>query len=568
MMRRKLALLVLATAALAGVALVAGSVRADGKPKTPKRVLIVLFDQMRPDYPDRFGMTNVKKLRDEGTSFEDAYLGYMGSETVISHNVIVSGQAPNHMGWVDEAYRDTHNLFGKNVPGESPKMHITGDLALSDFETLIAHEGYPKLSDYLHGKSPGSKFIVVGQKSYAVESAVAGSGDIAVRMSGRGSASTCPALGGRWRSPAGRNVPTYLTTPTCGRFYVNSDSGNDYGTKAAFPSWMYPEDGNRFFPGTDSAHLGGDVWVADAAMAMMENENWSGMFVTLGGIDKAGHMWGADHDTDGHDCAVGTGQVHVDCAAKIADQQLGRILQKLDDLGQLDETLIVLTADHGATHGGTLIEGGTTGSTFYGRTGADAGNSNWYYGKAGDVIDAGAGGVSPGNLYDNPSPLLQPLLLTGNVQFNYQSTSIQSWLRDTSDAKKEQAAEIMLSLPGVTASYVKDGDHFKLFGTNHMTKSEEKWWKKTAKDIVDTLAADSGPDVVGLLHDDVSYGVYGDHGGASEEVQRVPVVFWSAGAKGGASGEDFQSTDILPTILKELGIKPTHKMDGKARNVK
>ena len=45
---------------------------------------------------------------------------------------------------------------------------------------------------------------------------------------------------------------------------------------------MYPEEADRFFPGTDTAHLGGDVWVADAAMAMMEHENWSGMFVTLG----------------------------------------------------------------------------------------------------------------------------------------------------------------------------------------------------------------------------------------------------------------------------------------------
>ena len=47
------------------------------------------------------------------------------------------------------------------------------------------------------------------------------------------------------------------------------------------------------------------------------------------------------------------------------------------------------------------------------------------------------------------------------------------------------------------------------------------------------MAADSGPDVVGLLHDDTSYGVYGDHGGASEEVQRVPMVFWSSDDKHG-----------------------------------
>ena len=110
------------------------------------------------------------------------------------------------MGWTDEAYRDTENLFGRGTDA----MHITGDLSLADFGTLIEHEGYPKLADYLHGAFPGTKFIAVGEKSYAVESAVAPTGDIGVRMSGR-SSSTLDAcgleLGGRYRQPAGKAVP-------------------------------------------------------------------------------------------------------------------------------------------------------------------------------------------------------------------------------------------------------------------------------------------------------------------------------------------------------------------------
>ena len=102
----------------------------------------------------------------------------------------------------------------ENLFGAAPDaMHITGDLSLADFGTLISHEGYPKLADYLHGAFPGTKFIVVGEKSYAVESAVAPTGDIGVRMSGR-SSSTLDAcgleLGGRYRQPSGKDVPTYL----------------------------------------------------------------------------------------------------------------------------------------------------------------------------------------------------------------------------------------------------------------------------------------------------------------------------------------------------------------------
>ena len=84
-------------------------------------------------------------------------------------------------------------------------------------------------------------------------------------------------------------------------------------------------------PGNDPAHLGGDTWAADAAMKIMENENWSGMLLTMGGIDKIGHMWGGglvdNTITTGPDAMV-----HMPFVAKNADDQVGRIIQKLRDL--------------------------------------------------------------------------------------------------------------------------------------------------------------------------------------------------------------------------------------------
>ena len=229
------------------------------------------------------------------SNYKNAYLGYMASETVIAHNVIPSGLLPKNMGYTDEAYRDHGNVFGKGVDA----MHITGDLSLADFTTIQKNHGQPylKLADYLHTAQPGSKFITVGEKSYAVETATAGSGrhrGAPVRPQDRTTPATRPTgAAATSRSPAspttrpgvGRRARTFPTTsplrtpsdPTlCGRFYINSDSNNHYGTKDAFPSWLYPSDGNRYWPGNDPKHLGGDTWVADAATAMMEKENWSG----------------------------------------------------------------------------------------------------------------------------------------------------------------------------------------------------------------------------------------------------------------------------------------------------
>ncbi len=547
-----------------------GAVVAQESDAPPNRVLIVLFDQMVPGYADRFDMPNFRAVRDAGTNFKRAYLGYMASETVMAHNVITSGMLPKHMGWTDEAYRDAGNLFGRGVDA----MHITGDLSLADFGTLITNEDYPKLADHLHAAFPGTKFIVVGEKSYAVESAVAPTGDIGVRMSGR-SSSTLDAcgtmLGGRYRFPTGKNVPSYLlegplpAPATCGRFFINSSDTLHYGTRDAFPSWIYPEDGNRFFPGTDASalagHTGGDEWVADAAIEMIERENWSGMFLTLGGIDKSAHMWGAQSDVPPEDCSTGEAQTHVACAAAIADEQFGRVLDAVEALDAADggETLVVLTADHGATFG----------EQFYGKQGpVGISNSNWYYAPVG-VYDAGSTGafVPPSDpLYNTPSPALQPLIDTGNVQFSYQSTAIETWLLDRSTAKKREGAAAILELPGVIASYWRDGSGFRLFGTNAMTGPEKAWWKQHGQELVNTMAAANGPDLIGLMHDRVSYGVLGDHGGAQQSVQRVPMVFWSSDlAFANDTGAPFKTIDVMPTILDVMGIDPLAAMDGQPR---
>jgi arylsulfatase A-like enzyme len=219
---------------------------------------------------------------------------------------------------------------------------------------------------------------------------------------------------------------------------------------------------------------------------------------------------------------------------------------------------VVLTADHGATFG----------QNFYGKTAAGSSDSNWYYAPpALGVWDAGSAGVLDTATYSNPSPAVAQLNADGNVQFSYQSTALESWLIDNSLAKKKQGAKNMLAMPGVIASYWKDGNQFKLFGTHSMSSSEKSWWKAHGQEIVNTMAAPDGPDVIGLEHDRSSYGVYGDHGGAQESVQRVPMVFWAPGMKGDSTRETFRTADVMPTILRTMGIPITSQTDGRAHSL-
>ena len=98
-----------------------------------------------------------------------------------------------------------------------------------------------------------------------------------------------------------------------------------------------------------------------------------------------------------------------------------------------------------------------------------------------------------------------------------------------------------------------------------MTPCERSWWKQHGQAIVDTMASSNGPDVVGLLHDRTSYGVYGDHGGATEEVAARADGVLVAGHGVHNTSATFHTMDVLPTILRAMGIPLTHPVDGQAR---
>jgi len=558
--------------------LLAASVAVAG---TPKRVMIVVIDQMRPEYAKQYDMTNVLWLQSHGIDYNKAYVGDMASETVVSHNVMVSGQFPKHMGWSDEAFRDVDNLFAFGAN----KIVTSGDLGYLDYVKLIQAAGnYPKLGDYLHKKFPGTIVANVGQKGYQVESMAAESSDFWVRMGSKKVPGTVnsdgsvvpsiPGLPGNYRGPSGK-VPGYIKTPPLPqnpyRYYISSGNSSTntslgfippadyYGTKVDKPAWLYPEDG-RYVPSPYTRNLSGDIWVADAAMAMMEKEPWSGMFITLSAMDKIGHMWGGGSVDNLQnytwDPSSMFNWVHMPFAAQNADAQLGRIIAKLKELGQFKDTLILVTADHG-------VQDSANG--YYGTDVYDGANAGGWY--AGTWSYPGAANNT------NPGPVsIKPLMDTGNVEFSYQSVAMETWLKDWSWAKKVDAAQVMGTLPGIIATYVKseDGDSYVLQSASTstpMTSAEMDWWQLHGQELVDTMAWKGSADVVGLMQDRVSYAAYGDHGGAQMQVQRIPMVFYAPGMQSLTRGTKFRLVDIMPTVLRTMGIPQMAPMDGTAYNL-
>jgi arylsulfatase A-like enzyme len=316
---------------------------------------------------------------------------------------------------------------------------------------------------------------------------------------------------------------------------------------------MYPLEGNRLVPGFDPAHLGGDVWSADVAIDVIENDpNWHGMLVSLGGIDKAGHMWGPNDQGEPGALPGSVEEMrHLPFAARTADEQVGRIVSALETAGILDETLIVITADHGAQ----------AGERFHGINQPSRSDFNWYYG-----VETTSGTNED---YRMPSPAIQQLVdaMGGNLGFSYQDSHIAVFPNDRSTASLQGAAAAVRQLPDVVAAYYRQNDRYVRFGSiAPLGREESSWFKRHAQELLNTMAAESGPDVVGLLHDGVTYGVYGDHGGHQALVQDIPIIFsWSGLRDGATPSQEFRSADILPTILTLMGIRfDPGSMDGRA----
>jgi hypothetical protein len=181
---------------------------------------------------------------------------------------------------------------------------------------------------------------------------------------------------------------------------------------------------------------------------------------------------------------------------------------------------------------------------------------NWYYGQeSGPLAD---------EAYLDPSPAIQQLkdALTPpngetNLRFSYQDAHIAAWLNDASAARKQEAAEAILDLPDVIASFslADDADDYMLVGTNVASGPERSWFTQHGEALVDTMAAPYGPDVVALLRDNTTYGVKGDHGGHQRQVQRIPMVFSWPGLEATARAEPMRLVDVLPTILTTMEIE-------------
>ena len=478
-------------------------------PAAPDRVVIMVFDQMRPDYIDRFNLEHFKRLRASARDYPDAYIGHLASQTVVSHLVIPTGMAPRELPWQDDAFIDVAGVLGK--PGGAYDADELSREQIWQFLERIPRDRFlpARITDAL------GPVFAVGEKDYAAETFGGPHASAVV---------TLAKVDGRC-VPSGVNVPSYIANNP--RFSL--DCSEAYGTGY---STIYALDGSRYVPGNDPARPGGDVWTADAALEIMRREDWSALFLTFGGIDKVAHMLG---EQDGRGLVSVPSEYRLADVLRIADAQLGRILNELEARDFTDRTMVVVTADHGGQRHDVYLGNGRS-------------QSCCPFENVSDPV--------------NPPYWLDHLNQLGTLRTAYADSSINLWLADQSEANEQALTRGLQDVSGVTEIYAKrrSGTEYRyeqvFANLEPQSAAFQAWARQYSSELVNTMASAGGPDLVALMADGYGFGRIGGHGGAQEKVQRIPMIIRVPGEPPSTRTVPMRLMDVAPEVMRVLNLQP------------
>lgn len=498
--------------------------------QTPRRVMVLVFDQMRAEYIERFDLSNFKRAQKMGVNFDHGFVGHLESNTIISHPVISTGNLPRNLPWSAQVSKDTEGRLGAKDDFYSPAL-----LKPEQWMTLLQTTcGDSSILARLKRVNDGPTFAVA-QKEYA---AYTYGGPYCETIIALGSAFKTGEFKG-YHSVAGVNVPSYIREPIGNRFYL--EAKYKWGSEVE----RYSLKGSGYISGRDPNREGGDAWVGDVvAKIMTEEPEWAAILASFGATDKVSHVL-AEHDGPTQAQWAKAYGINLQDTLHKADAQLGRILDRLESQDLLKETALVITADHG----------GQKNSVFHGRNVPGRHGHDQNFGRAINF-----------DYTSDPNPHLKPLIDTGWLEMVTMDTMGLFWTSPLDSGQRSQFARLASEMPGVAEVFGKtpEGNYERLFRSSKLKGAQLSWAQRNHRQLANTLGGPSGPDFVSFFFDSNGYALIGAHGGAQELVQRIPMIVISPNLarRGARSTAPMRLVDVNPVLGRLLEL-PDHKgLDG------
>jgi predicted AlkP superfamily pyrophosphatase or phosphodiesterase len=345
---------------------------ADSEPARPRLILQITVDQLRGDlinrYYDRLGDGGLRYLIDQGLVYTNAHHSHANTETIVGHTTLATGATPSIHGMVGNVWLDRNSgELTYNI--EDPRYPVLSKDAGVDQNTEIDPTQRTARSD---GRSPAR--ILVSTFSDELTLFQGGQSKVyGVSVKDRGAVSMAGHTGKAfWFS---KKASEFITSSFYYDKYpdwVNEWNAQQPVSKYAGESWQlmhdqstylfgksddrpwetelpgygrtfphpYGKPGDRYFTTLLTVSPAGDEMTLDFAKALIENEDIGDdeitdyLAVSFSSTDYVGHIFGAS-------------SLESEDNILRLDRTLADLFEFVDSEIGLDNTLIVLSADHG-----------------------------------------------------------------------------------------------------------------------------------------------------------------------------------------------------------------------------
>ena len=268
-----------------------------------KYLVVFVVDACRPDYLPFCDIPNIKKLASEGTSYTNAWVGSLSNITPNVHTTLSTGAFPrNH---------DVLNFVWKNrETGLAYWYTQWDDIHIGEFNDNIKATGVTSIGTLYKEQYPGARVAAISSgKFYAAAGLGADSADY-ILFSDSSAVANPDSMSGD-------------------KFVVSGVQGH-----LAPPDIMTDPELTR----EKTSEFDEDIWATDLALKLLEKVRPEVLLINLPQTDESGHWCMSINDPEIMRKVVSN-----------ADKQIGRVMEAYKKAGIYDNTIFVVTADHGMT---------------------------------------------------------------------------------------------------------------------------------------------------------------------------------------------------------------------------
>lgn len=435
----------------------------------PKYLAIIVLDAFRADYLSLQRMPALEALAKSGVRYERAWVGQLESETPAGHATIAMGSMPRNDGIIGFEWRDP--ITGKERLDGWPPGVIAGQM-----ERDLRASGASSIPSVVKAAHPKARIVTVSsEKVYAAGALGGWAADYILYHQRVGP------------KPNQQLVLRALTDHAPPASFLRNPAIQGRLPMKHFTDWDYLS--------------------TMTALAALRAFRPTVLMVNLPGADVYGHPYG------------GTASPNVTRQVIAgADRNIARIVQAYKQAGIYNQTLFVVTSDHGMVPNNRTVDGSTTKAI---------------------VRDAG-----------------------GKYLFHTGGTAADIYVTDRAAAPA--VATAMARNPNVAGSYHLDPASlvYELASGTTIDPALDT----ANRYLLSTFAGPTAPDVVAAFRENTigtsSKTARGDHGGLNWGAQQVPLILSGPGVPNGVvSQRPARLMDVAPTVLRVMGLPPG-RMDG------